>query len=103
MEEVSGEIGEVGAVLYAVEVRPRWLETSKIRPVSGISGHGWPSSQSRRLRRHRAPNILALLASHRTWALKQGVMNSPPSSCRSPESVPDLPGLCLRWQPIGRS
>jgi hypothetical protein len=70
------------------EARGRWLETSKIRASAEVSGHGWPSSQNREVRRHSSPNILAFLASHRIWVPTQVVMTSPPSS-----GSPEL----LRW------
>jgi len=55
-----------------------------IRPAAEVSGHGGPSSQNRKVRRHSSPNILAFSASHRIWVLAQVVMTSPPSS-GSPE------------------
>jgi len=71
-------------VLCGAEVRSRWLETCKIRSSAEISGHGWASSQNRKVRWRSSPDILALSASHRIWVLTQVVMTSPLSS-GSPE------------------
>ena len=69
----------MGAVLCGAGVSGRWLEANKIRPPEE-SGHGWPSSHNRKVRRHSSPNIFAFSASHRIWVLTQPVMEPPPSA-----------------------